>query len=168
MKIHRSADAPVRNANFKQCGIGGRETLNADGGVRAPVNGLGRTRGGYILLELIIALSMFAIGVLGLAQTLNTSMEVANILNKDQRVRIGLRSFLEEVRRKPLNEMSANYVDVATGVTYTSSVERVALTTTRGEVLSDLYNLKVVATFVAGSEQQEESVDVYVYKPATR
>ncbi|MEN3942014.1 hypothetical protein WJU23_12020 [Prosthecobacter sp. SYSU 5D2] len=129
---------------------------------------LGSSSGGYILLELIIALSMFAIGVLGLAQTLNTSMEVANILNKDQRVRIGLRSFLEEVRRKPLSDMSTNYVDVATGVTYTSSIERVALTTTRGEVLSDLYNLKVVATFVAGSEQQEESVDVYVYKPATR
>lgn len=127
-----------------------------------------RNPGGYILLELVIALSMFAVGVLGLAQTLNTSMEVANILNKDQRVRIGLRSFLEEVRRKPLNEMSANYVDVATGVTYTSSIEPVALTTTRGEVLSDLYNLKIVATFVAGSEQQEESVNVYVYKTATR
>jgi len=126
------------------------------------------SRGGYILLELVIALSMFAIGVLGLARALNTSMEVANILNKDQRVRIGMRSFLEEVRRKPLNEMSTTYTDVATGVTYTSSVERVALTTTRGSTLDDLYNLKIVATFVAGSDQQEESVDVYVYKPAER
>ncbi|WP_133794039.1 type IV pilus modification PilV family protein [Prosthecobacter fusiformis] len=127
-----------------------------------------RVPGGYILLELVIALSMFAIGVLGLARALNTSMEVANILNKDQRVRIGMRSFLEEVRRKPLNEMSTTYTDVAIGVTYTSAVERVALTTTRGEILEDLYNLKIVATFVAGNDQQEESVDVYVYKPATK
>lgn len=123
-------------------------------------------RGGYILFELIIALSMFAIGVLGLARTLNTSMEVANILNREQRVRIGLRSFVEEIRRKPLAEMSASVTDAATGVTYTSTIERVALTTTRGEVLADLYNLKVVASFQAGNETREESVDVYVHKPA--
>ncbi len=123
---------------------------------------------GYILLELVIALSMFSIGVLGLARALNTSMEVANILNKDQRVRIGMRSFLEEVRRKPLNEISTSTTDAVTGVTYTSSIERIALTTTRGDTLSDLYNLKVIATYSVGNEQREESVDVYVYKPATR
>ncbi|MBB5040092.1 hypothetical protein [Prosthecobacter dejongeii] len=111
---------------------------------------------------------MFAIGVLGLANALGTSVEVANILNKDQRIRIGMRSFLEEVRRKPLNEMSATVADAATGVTYTSSIERVALTTTRGETLSDLYNLKIIATYSVGNEQREESVDVYVYKPATK
>ena len=139
----------------------------ADEGVHAPMK-TRRASQGYILLELIIALSMFAIGVLGLARALNTSVEVANILNKDQRVRIGMRSFLEEVRRKPLSEMSTTYTDVATGVTYTTAIERVALTTTRGEILADLYNLKVIATFVAGSEQREESVDVYVYKTAEK
>ena len=96
----------------------------------------------------------------------NTSMEVADILNREQRVRIGLRSFVEEIRRKPLAEMSASVTDAATGVTYTSTIERVALTTTRGEVLADLYNLKVVASFQAGNETREESVDVYVHKPA--
>lgn len=133
-----------------------------------PRSSLRKISRGYILLELIIALSMFAIGVLGLANALGTSVEVANILNKDQRIRIGMRSFLEEVRRKPLNEMSATIADTVTGVTYTSSIERVALTTTRGETLSDLYNLKIIATYSVGNEQREESVDVYVYKPATK
>ena len=122
---------------------------------------------GYILLELIIALSIFSIGVLGLARTLNSSMEVANILNKDQRVRIGMRSFLEEIRRKPLNEMRASITDAATGVTYSSTAEPVSLTMTNGNTMRDLYNLKIVASYSAGNEQREESVDVYVYKPAT-
>jgi len=125
-------------------------------------------RRGYILLELVIALTIFAIAVLGLARSLNTSMEVANILTMDQRVRIGMRSFLEEVRRKPLNEMSTTMTDAATGVTYTSSAERVALTTTQGSTLEDLYNLKVTASYLVGTEQREESVDVYVYKPAEK
>lgn len=124
--------------------------------------------GGYILLELIIALSIFAIGVLGLARTLNSSMEVANILNKDQRVRIGMRSFLEEIRRKPLNEMRASITDAATGVTYTSTAEPVSLIMTNGNTMTDLYDLKIVASYAAGNEQREESVDVYVYKPATK
>lgn len=121
---------------------------------------------GYILLELIIALSIFSIGVLGLARTLNSSMEVANILNKDQRVRIGMRSFLEEIRRKPLNEMRASITDAASGVTYSSTAEPVSLTMTNGNTMRDLYNLKIMATYSAGNEQREESVDVYVYKPA--
>ena len=125
------------------------------------------TQHGYILLELIIALSIFSIGVLGLARTLNSSMEVANILNKDQRVRIGMRSFLEEVRRKPLNEMRVSITDAASGVTYSSTAEPVSLTMTNGNTMRDLYNLKIVATYSAGNEQREESVDVYVYKPAS-
>jgi Tfp pilus assembly protein PilV len=118
------------------------------------------------LLELIIALAIFAIGVLGLARSLNASMEVANILNKDQRVRIGMRSFLEEIRRKPLNEMSVSTTDALLGVTYTSLAEPVALTMTRGNTMQDMYNLKIIASYAVGSEQREESVDVYVYKPA--
>ena len=130
--------------------------------------GVAPGKGGYILLELIIALGMFAIGVLGLARALNTSVEVANILNRDQRVRIGLRSFLEEVRRKPLAEMSVSVADAATGVTYTSSTEPVVLTTTRGGQLSDLYNLTVTASYAVGGEAREESVSLYVHKPSQR
>lgn len=125
-------------------------------------------RAGYILLELVIALGMFAMGVLGLARALNTSVEVANILNRDQRVRVVLRSFLEEVRRKPLAEMSVSVADAATGVTYTSSAEPVVLTTTRGGTLSDLYNLTVTASYAVGGETREESVSVYVHKPSQR
>lgn len=125
-----------------------------------------RRQRAYILFELIIALTIFSIGVLGLAQSLNASMEVANILNKEQRLRIGLRSFVEEIRRKPLNEMVSTLADPALGVTYTSTVEPVSLTMTRGGTLSDMYNLKVIASYSVGNELREESVDVYVYKPS--
>lgn len=127
---------------------------------------LPRIQRGYILFELIIALTIFSIGVLGLAQSLNASMEVANILNKEQRLRIGLRSFVEEIRRKPLNEMVTTLADPALGVTYTSTVEPVSLTMTRGGTLSDMYNLRVIASYTVGNELREESVDVYVYKPS--
>ena len=123
---------------------------------------------GYILFELIIALSIFSIGVLGLARTLNASMEVAQILNKEERLRIAIRSMVEELRRKPLNEMATTLSDVQLETTFTSSVDPVSLNMTRGNLMSDLYNLRIVASYRVGGEQREESVDVYVYKPTQR
>jgi Tfp pilus assembly protein PilV len=123
---------------------------------------------GYILFELIIALSIFSIGVLGLARTLNASMEVAQILNKEERLRIAIRSMVEELRCKPLNEMATTLSDVQLETTFTSSVDPVSLKMTRGNLMSDLYNLRIVASYRVGSEQREESVDVYVYKPTQR
>ncbi|MES2595707.1 MAG: hypothetical protein V4662_10250 [Verrucomicrobiota bacterium] len=120
---------------------------------------------GYILFELIIALTIFAIGVLGLAQTLNASMEVANILNLDQNIRRHLRTAVEVLKRKPLTEMVWTEPDTVTGVNYASTVEPVSLTMTNGNPLSDMYNLRVIATYTVGNELREESVDVYVYKP---
>ena len=121
---------------------------------------------GSVLLELVIALAIFSIAVIGLARTLNGSMEVSNILNKDHRVRVGMRSFLEEVRRKPLAEMSVSMTDAVTGITYASSLQPITLNSTSGSPLQDLYNLKVIASYSVGNEVREESVDVYVYKPA--
>lgn len=123
---------------------------------------------GYILLELVIALTMFSIAVLGLARTLGTTIEIANILNRDNLLRVGMRSFLEEVRRKPLAELNMTFVDTSTGITYTSTAERVSLTRSDGNLLSDLYDLKVVANYSVGAELREEMVSVYVYKPAQR
>jgi type II secretory pathway component PulJ len=122
-------------------------------------------RPGYILFELIIALSIFSIGVLGLARTLNASMEVAQILNKEQRLRIAMRSMIEELRRKPLNEMATTLTDNQLEATFTSSVDPVSLKMTRGNLMSDLYNLRIVANYQLGNEPREESVEVYVYKP---
>jgi len=122
----------------------------------------------YILLELVIALSIFAIAVLGLANSLSTSVEVSNILNRENAIQIGMRSFIEELRKKPLADMSTSYTDPNLGVTYTSKMERLGIRTTRGETLSDLYDLQVTALYTYGMEERTEYVSVYVYKAQQR
>lgn len=125
-----------------------------------------RRRRGYILFELVIALTIFAIAVLGLAKSLNQALETANLLKRDQIIRIGMRNFLEEIRRKPLTEMSTSQMDTTYGVTYTSSTEPVSLKTTSGGTLSDLYNLTIKATSSFDGVPEEATLNVYVYKPA--
>ncbi len=123
-----------------------------------------KRRSGYILFELVLALTIFAIAVLGLAKSLNQALETANLLKRDQIIRIGMRNFLEEIRRKPITDMSTTQMDTTYGVTYTSSTEPLALRTTSGSTLSDLYSLTIRATSSFDGVPQEDTLNVYVYK----
>ena len=124
---------------------------------------------GYILLELVIALTIFSIAVLGLARSLSTALEVANSLNKENAIRIGLRSFLEEARRKKTTaEMAMTATDDRLGCTYSSVIEEAGLQNKDGKNLADLYKLTATATLPGVTdEQQPEPVTVYVYQPQT-
>ena len=122
-------------------------------------------RRGYILLEAILALMVFAVAVLGLARALGICIESAGALNHENDIRVGLRSFLEEMRRKPITDMATSYEDARLGVTYNSTVEDLELRDRNGTVLTDLYKLRVAVNYDAGGEQREESAEVYVYKP---
>ena len=126
-------------------------------------------RKGYILLELVIALTIFSIAVLGLARSLSTALEVANSLNKDNAIRIGLRSFLEEARRKNTTaEMAMTTVDERLGCTYSSTIDEAGLQNSDGKNLADLYKLTAQAIIPdLPDDQQPEPVTVYVYQPQT-
>lgn len=129
---------------------------------------LRRGPAGYMLLELILSLIIFSIAVMGLARSLQQAIQVSSILNRENDIRRGLRSFLEEVRRKPLAELTQSYTDERLGVTYQSTAEPLTLKDRNGTVLSDLYTLRVAVTYEAGAEQREEALDIYVYKTQTQ
>ncbi|MFZ2276548.1 MAG: hypothetical protein WAW39_02070 [Prosthecobacter sp.] len=121
---------------------------------------------GYILFELVLALTIFALAVLGLAKSLNQALETANLLKRDQIIRIGMRNVFEELRNKPLAKMSTTISDTTYGITYTTSTEALSLKTTSGGILSDMYKLTIHATSSFDGVPQEDTLDVYVYKPA--
>lgn len=123
-----------------------------------------RRRGGYLLLELILALTIFSLAVVGLARSLNMAIQTSAILNRENDIRLGLRSFLEEVRRKPLGDMATTYTDERLGITFQSEVDELTLKDRNGTVLKDLYKLRAFATYEVGAEQREESVEMWIYK----
>ena len=121
---------------------------------------------GDFLFELVLALTIFAIAVLGLAKSLNQALETANLLRRDQIIRIGMRNVFEELRNKPLARMTTTILDSTYGITYTSTTEALSLKTTNGGVLSDMYKLTIHATSSFDGVPQEDTLNVYVYKPA--
>lgn len=119
-----------------------------------------------MLLELILALTVFSLAVTGLARSLQVGIQTAAILNREHDIRLGLRSFLEEVRRKPVSEMAQTVEDPRLAVTFQSQVDELTIKDRNGAVLKDLYKLRVFATYEMG-EQREESVEIWVYKTQT-
>lgn len=125
------------------------------------------TASAYVLFEVILAVTIFALAGLGLATALNNIFESATTMNMDNSVRIGLRSFIEEVRRKPIADMTTTTTDDHLGAIYSSTVETLNLKTGDGVALSDLYTLHAKVAYGQGNNAREESVDLYVYKPST-
>src|SRR3954471_9469185 len=104
-------------------------------------------RGGYVLLETIIALTVFAIVVTGLAQALHASLDAANVLRRQATIRRGLESLLGEARSKTKREeMAMNYRDEGLGLQYRSELEELTWINRRGRPVKSLYILPVAAT----------------------
>ena len=120
-----------------------------------------------MLLELILAMAVFTLAVVGLTKSLQVGIQQAAILNRENDIRIGLRSFLEEVRRKPVAEMAQTFEDQRLGVTFQSEVDDLTIKDRNGNVLKDLYKLRAFATYQIGAEPQEESVEMWIYKTRT-
>lgn len=118
-----------------------------------------------MLLEVMLALSIFAIAVLALAKSLNTTLEAGNIVNKDSAVRLGLRSFIEEQKRKAVTDMATSITDEKLQATYTSTVEPLSITIARtGQALTDCYRVTFTASYVIGAEQRDETVELWFYQ----
>ncbi|HSI63284.1 MAG TPA: hypothetical protein VLE43_09190 [Candidatus Saccharimonadia bacterium] len=126
-----------------------------------------RWQGGYLLLELLLAMTIFSLTVVSLAQSLHMALQTSGILNRENDIRIAMRSFLEEVRRKPLAELTQSYTDPRLGVTFNSVPEELTLKDRNGTVLRDMYKLKVTGSYEASGETREEVLEVWVYKTKT-
>ena len=123
-------------------------------------------RGGYVLLEMIIALTVFAVVTTGLASSLHSSLDAANLLRRQAAVRRGLESILVEAKAKPKREeMAMAYRDDALGIEFRSELEELKWINRRGRPVKSLYILRALATDLRASKPLNDTAEVYVYRP---
>lgn len=119
-----------------------------------------------MLLEIIIALTVFAVVVTGLASVLHSSLDAANLLRRQAAVRRGLESILVEAKAKPKREeMPMKYVDEALGIEFHSELEELKWVNRRRQPVKGLYILRAVATDLRLAKPLKETAEVYVYRP---
>ena len=123
-------------------------------------------RGAYVLLEMIIALTVFAVVVSGLASSLHSSLDAANLLRRQAAIRRGLESILVEAKAKPKREeMAMSYRDDALGLEFRSELEELKWINRRGRPVKSLYILRALATDLRASKPLDDTAEVYVYRP---
>lgn len=132
----------------------------------SPASGRQGGRAGYVLLEIIIALTVFAVTVGGLASILHSSLDSANLLRRQASVRRGLESILVEAKAKPKREeMPTTYRDEGLGIEFRSELEELKWINRRGLPVKGLYILRAVATDLRAAKPLNDTAEVYVYRP---
>jgi prepilin-type N-terminal cleavage/methylation domain-containing protein len=125
-----------------------------------------RDRSAYVLLEVIIALTVFAIVATGLASALHSSLDAANMLRRQAAIRRGLESILVEAKAKPKREeMLFAYKDEALGVEFRSELQELKWVNRRRKPVTGLYILRALATDLRLGKRVHDSAEVYVYRP---
>ncbi len=125
-----------------------------------------QARDAYILLEMIIALTVFAIVAVGLTKILHTSIDSVTILERDGIIRRGLEGILNESRHMPKREeMAISNTDERMGISYKTELEELKFLTEQGEPIKGLYLLRATAAYQVNGEDIEETAEVYVHRP---
>lgn len=122
-------------------------------------------QGGYMLLEVLIALTVFSIAVIGMAEALNASIEAMNYLNRQEIIRNRLEALLVEAKQKPKREEMVFAVeDQAAGIHYRTELEELKWVNRRKEPVNGLYALRAIAEYEVNREARKEVVEVYVQR----
>ena len=129
------------------------------------VNGNSR---GYALLDVVLAVALFALTVTGLVGALQSINETSAELARDRMIQHQLTSLLAETKVMPVSSMNSERLDEVTDITYRTFVGEMEVDNGEGNALSDLYMLTAEAVFMDSGEPQTETARIIIYQPERR
>lgn len=124
-----------------------------------------RSLGGYALLDVILAVTVFAFWGVGLITLLQKISDTSNSYSRDRLIQYQLESILTEMKHRPVEEMTMERLDEDLDVTFRTTVEPLNLANIDGETLEDLYQLTATATFMDSGGEQVETARLTIYQP---
>jgi prepilin-type N-terminal cleavage/methylation domain-containing protein len=120
---------------------------------------------GFVLWEIMLALTIFAVVAVALTTALQQTVETSILLRDESQVRLEMQNLLAEatsVKVKPGKS------EMRTGdgrVRYEREIRAVEAKTARGEVLRDLYEIVIVASWKSSGRDRSDSAALVVYQP---
>lgn len=127
-----------------------------------------RTSGAYALLDVILAVTVFAFWGAGLVALLQKISDTSNSYSRDRLIQYQLESLLTEMKHRPVEEMTVERLDEALEVTFRTTVEPLSLANIDGDALEDLYQLTATATFQDSGGEQVETARIFIHQPQER
>jgi prepilin-type N-terminal cleavage/methylation domain-containing protein len=119
-------------------------------------------RRAFTLLEVLIALGIFAFAALGLLLAMQSALDGASATQRDSRVRNGLQNRLASLSVGSLRPLGED--EVEDGVNYHMEVQREEVVNDEKTILRGFWRISVRAEWKAGSEPQVWEASHLVYR----
>lgn len=127
-----------------------------------------RSDRGYALLDVVLAVALFAITVTGLMGVMQRVSETSSGFARDRLIQQHLEGLLSERRKVGVEAMTTEVFDELSNVTYRTYVEPFEVNNGEGNELTDLYKLTAEATYLDDGGEQVEKAELIIYKEPER
>lgn len=126
-----------------------------------------RTKKGFLLLEVVLALAVFAIACTGLTVAFHRMAGAANLAQSELRITRILDSALTEQLSLPMLEEGVTQVPVEdTDIQLDIVIEPIEdMENQDGELLQQMFHIKVIANWYENGAWQERSAETWRYNP---
>lgn len=126
-----------------------------------------RRPAGFVLLEVILALAIFATVAVGMTKAIDQMARSARTGKQEAQVLRVLESVLAEVAHQPeLKQKSYSFPLTDDRIGAAASVQKIKLYTRNKQLLDHMFSIHAEAWFQDGREQlMKRSMDTYVYSP---
>jgi hypothetical protein len=124
-------------------------------------------RSGFVLLEVILALALFATVAVGMTNALDQMGRANRVGRQDAQVMRVLESVLSEVAHQPeLKPKTFSFPLTDDRIGASASIQKIKLITKHKSELSHMFLVRAEAWFQDGREQlMKRSMETYVYSP---
>lgn len=119
-------------------------------------------RRGFTLLEVLMAVGIFAFAAIGLLIALEGTLDGARLTQREAEVRQGLANRMARLSVGPIRPV--NDKDVENGVTYTVRVEREEVTNASETLLRGFWRFTARAEWSTSSGPQDWTISHLVYR----
>ncbi|EDY17408.1 hypothetical protein CfE428DRAFT_5094 [Chthoniobacter flavus Ellin428] len=124
----------------------------------------GGSHRGFMLLETLLAVAIFAIGVLALGQGVSKGLRVERIMNEEARARRVLQNRFAEIEAGaiPSKDSHEKLGGVATGLTLTQKRTQLHKTDEHGQELANLFSVTLTVDWMSDGDKETRSLTFYV------
>ena len=120
---------------------------------------------GMVLIEVIIALTVFTLVAFSLVMTLNTAMDSAKERNEIGAATRGLENQIALLHAANVFPVDKDLPDDHSGITYHLVIEQEQLLNEKKENIPGIFRATITAKWISGHQQMDRSVSELLYQP---
>lgn len=126
-----------------------------------------RRRAAFVLLEVMLGVAIFSIGVIALGRCFNNCLNAEMVRAEDQRARLALQNRMAEIESGSvlIDEPKTEPLEGQfTGITLQQSRTALKLKNENGQDLPGLYEVKLAASWTSDRQPQAKELSFYVLR----